>query len=723
MNKEQQEELKKPIKVNYPVQDTAEDIKYQQELDKLTDETFINAGTVRTIKNIKETLVSDIRRKYNKTNGELKNIVDNILKTHGLHEENFDFVNSFSKFVTSKLGDVSIDDNSNKGSVSIKGHLKEIELPIDKLIGYDMLYRTMTELYGKSEAKKLSAKMYDYSLALADSSNILLPYCWALDASKLVTVGREFGTLPSKPAKRVSSYISALCETIHQMSSHLAGAIAIGTLFLDVAHILIYKERLSLNELKDNKRKRKQIENEFQQFIHSVNHLSRNSVESPFTNISIFDRTKLLALISDENYGWYFPKKTQVLVDNNLGGEDYKFSEEEYKNFVLDYVFELQKLFVDFFDKGDPINNGMPYRFPVVTINISKFKDANNLAYVDKDNELLNYIIKKDISRYNIFTSEGQKICSCCRLISNKEMLDMAASVNSFGGSNVSLGSHRVVTINLARIALETQDYNQYKKILERRIDYSAKILKAHRLLIMKLADKGLHPFVKNGWINMNRMFSTYGLLGVVEANQILQQVNKNNHDYIEDILKFVNEKAKEYSEKYNFLFNIEQIPAESMSTRLAKVDRVLFGNPYNLDPLYANQNIPLWKDATIYEKMNADGKYNQLYTGGGIVHIQIDSTVTPTQAKNIILYAVKSGCEHFALNAIYSKCKKCGTVHKGKITTCLSCEHTELDYFTRIVGFFTAVKDWNTVRRDWEFQRRKFVDLKTMDKKDIQNA
>ena len=89
------------------------------------------------------------------------------------------------------------------------------------------------------------------------------------------------------------------------------------------------------------------------------------------------------------------------------------------------------------------------------------------------------------------------------------------------------------------------------------------------------------------------------------------------------------------------------------------------------------------------------------------------------TQAKNIILYAVKSGCEHFALNAIYSKCKKCGTVHKGKVTTCSCCGHTELDYFTRVVGFFTPVKDWNTVRRDWEFQKRKFVDLKTIDSKE----
>ena len=318
-----------------------------------------------------------------------------------------------------------------------------------------------------------------------------------------------------------------------------------------------------------------------------------------------------------------------------------------------------------------------------------------------------------ELEKNHYFATNGI-VSHNCRLISNKEMLDMAASVNSFGGSNVSVGSHRVITTNLHRIALEAENYDEYKKILDRRIEYCAKILKAHRLLIMKLADKGLQPFIKNGWINMNRMFSTYGMIGIVESDYILKQKTKNNDiDYKEDILKFINEKCKFYSDKYGFIYNIEQIPGESVAVRLVKADRLLFGNPYNLPELLANQNIPLWEDATIYEKMNADGKYNQLYTGGGIVHIQIDGNTTSIQNKNIINYAVKSGCEHFALNAVYSKCSKCGEVFKQKLENCPNCKHNNMEYFTRVVGFFTPVKDWNTIRRDWEFQRRKFVKIK----------
>lgn len=704
---------KKPIKVNYKIETEEDEKLYQKELEKLTDASFADAGTTRTIKNIREVLVKTLKHKYKiKDKEKLSNVANSLLKIHGISEENFDFVNSFSKFMTEKLNDISIDDNSNKNEKSIKGLLKDCELSIDKVIGYDTLYRIMKELYGLDEAKRLSGEMYDYSLGLADSSNILIPYCWALDASKLVTVGRDFGVLPSKPAKRVGSYIAALCETIHQLSSHLAGAIAVGTLFLDVAHILIYKERIPLSELIEDKHTRKKIENEFQQFVHSVNHLSRNGIESPFTNISIFDKEKLAGLIDDENYGWYFPKHTKVLVDNELGGESYKVSDEDYKKFVIDYIFELQKIFVDFFDKGDVLNNGLQYRFPVVTINLAKHQEEDGTCSLSEHNELLNYITKKDIARYNIFTSVGTKVASCCRLLSDKDMLDLAGSVNSFGGSSISLGSHRVVTVNLARLAYECKDYEDYLKRLQERTESAAKILKAHRILLLKLKDLGLHPFMKNGWININRMFSTFGMLGVVEAEQILNKRFGGNLDYIGDILTNYNNYCKEMGSKYNFIWNIEEIPGESFAVRLANADRLIYDNPYELDPLYSNQFVPLWKDATIYDKMIADGKYNQLLTGGGIVHIQINSEITATQARNIINQAVSCGCEHFALNAVYTKCLECGHVVKDKTSHCPKCNSKKVDYYTRVVGFFVPVSSWNKVRREWEFGNRTFVDL-----------
>ena len=685
-----------------------EDEDFQKELDKVSDDILINAETNRTIKNIRKTLASALKKKYGFTNGELKELTSKILKIHGLEASNFDALSSFAKILESRVNDVSIDDNSNKNEKTIAGVNNEITAAFRKLVGYHMLYGVMKDLYGQAEAKVLSGDLYDFSLGLSDSTNILIPYCWALDASKIVLEGRKFGQLPSAPVHRVDSYISALDETVHQMSSHLAGAIAVGTFFLDIAHILIYKERVPFEKIKTDAVMRKHIENCFQTFVHSVNHLSRNGVESPFTNISLFDRVKLKGLVGPENYGWYFANKKEVALDNGL--ED-KMSAEQWQEFVINYIIELQEIYAKFHEKGDPLNNGIPYRFPVTTMNISKDDEDKVL-----DEKFFDFVCQRDITRFNIFTSKGTKVASCCRLINDAELLDMGSSVNSFGGSTVSMGSHRVVTINFARIAYEANSMEDFYHILDKRIRGAAKVLKAHKVLIGKMEEKGLEPFITRGWIRMDRLFSTFGILGVVEAKKILEtkfadQI-EDGQDVMKDYLVYLNKHSQEYAKELGLFSNIEQIPGESYAVRLATVDNLIFDEDIIDAPLYANQFVPLWEDATIWEKLEADGKYNQLLTGGGIVHAQLGSKTTPSQNRKIIEYAIKCGCEHFVLNSVYSKCPKCGAVYDHKVASCSKCGHNEhMEYYSRIVGFFVPVDCWNPTRRNWEFQRRTYID------------
>lgn len=406
------DKTKKPIQVDYPEFEIEQSIdpEYKKDLDKITFDNVTTSNVSRTLRNIRKNVTAKIKSEFGITDKEeLNRKVDIVLKTQGLHESNFDFMTNFENGLQEKLNDISIDDNANKGTErSYKAYITDLTKPVFKLIGHDTLYRVMKDLYGRKEAKRLSASMYDYSLGISDSTGIGCVYCWALDTTKLVTVGRDFGTLKSSPAHRVSSYMSAVCETVHQISNHLMGACALATIFLDIAHLMIYKQRITLDELKHNSRGvRKTLENEFQQFIHSINFNSRTGgTESPFTNVSVFDKVKLRSMLSEENYAWYFPNKK--IVSTDLDKED-KISDEDFKNYVIDYIFEVQKVFIDFFDKGDPLSNGANYKFPVCTLNISK--DENNKIL---DKESLMYFCKKDISKYNVFCSLGTKIASCC---------------------------------------------------------------------------------------------------------------------------------------------------------------------------------------------------------------------------------------------------------------------------------------------------------------------
>lgn len=640
-----------------------------------------NANTNRTLRNVRKALRVQLKNQYNIEDREIEN---KILKVHGLDKDNFDFVAKTEKLITSKLNDESIDANANKNEKTVAGILAEVTSSVNKAVGYDYLYREMVKDWGKKEAKELTGLMYDYSLPIHDATKLMVPYCWSFDASHIVFEGRPFGQLKSTRPKKITSYVASLNETIHQMSNHLAGAIAVGSFFSDLAFILINRESKTLEEVKTNKILRKYIENTMQNHVHSVNHLSRLTNESPFTNLSIFDRPKLEALFGDDNMGWIF--------DTDEGHID--------KEYFFDYIRELQNIFLDYFDKGDPTENGMPYRFPVVTMNISKDSEGNIL-----DNEFFENVCKREIFRYNIYTSEGTKVASCCRLLSDTEMFALGGQVNSFGGSALSLGSHRVSLVHTNRAALLSKNKEEFYNLLGNRIEQSTKILISHRHLLQNLQNASLEMFLNLGWISMRKMFSTIGLIGLPETIHTLGDSS------IEELLTFVNNKVNELSAKYKIPMNIEQVPAETMAVRLVNVDKMLFGEDKVPYELYSNQFIPLWEDATVYERMDADGKYNKMFTGGGIVHFNLGEKPTPKQNRKLIKYAVKSGCEHFALNAVYAKCENGHTTFTSG-NKCPECGGQVIERLTRTVGFFTPVSSWNKTRREWEFPRRIFKGL-----------
>lgn len=700
---------KRAISLKYPKFNYLEENPYQEEMNKLIDISLSEANTTRTIKNISECLAKSIKSKYGvKDKEELNTKVEEILEIHGLSKKYFDPLSIISLLTFGDLqtaNDISVDPNANKTSINMEGICTEAILAYKKLAGYDYLYQTIKELYGKETAKKCMASMFDYSLALNDSTKILMPYCYCIDASKLVMEGRKFGQVHSSQAKRVSTYVSILGDTIRELSYNVAGAVAVGTFFLDTAHLAIYRERITLDELRTDKKLRKYIVNCFQQFIHTVNHYSRSAVESPFTNVSCFDREKLRNLINEDNYAWYFEKKAAIVEDNELPN-----TKEAFTDFVLDYIEELQEIYIDIFDAGDPLRNGLQFPFPVTTINlaIDVDKETGKRELVSQSDKLYSYVTKKDISKFNVYCSEGTKVASCCRLLSDSDMIAMADGVNSFGGSQVSLGSHRVVTLNFARAAYEADSYDDFKAIISERVEEMSKILKAHRVLIHKLEKCGTQPWITNGWINMSHMFSTFGCVGYVEADEILKKkFNHSDYDYMKDFLVYFNNECKVAAEKENIIWNIEAIPAEGMAPKLAKADKILVEGEYNI---YANQWCSLWEDHTIYEKMKRDGEINELMTGGSIVHINVDSEITSSQAKTLISDAVKYGMAHFAINSTYVECQDCGHVHKGKVDECPKCQSKNVNHYTRVIGYFSKVEGWNKARREHDWKNRKFM-------------
>lgn len=638
---------------------TVDDVEY-------TEDCFEPTGTSsRTRSHIKKALRDRLKDTYGSTK------YKEFLKIQGFDDARFDYIGSVNNLMYADLTTDGIDSNANKDCKSISRVEAEVDNANHKISGHDMLYRMMKKLYGKNEATRLSAEMYDYTLGINDSGKITKNYCYSISGIPLVLEGRN-GTPICKPAKHLHSYVSMLAGTIHELSnSHLAGACAVGSFFFDVARVMLM-DGYSLDDIKEGAG-RKYMTQMFQQFVFDVNDKTRIGSESPFTNLSFFDRPKMRAMIEDLE--WYFEPTGKDL------------------DYIQEYVMECQRVMMDFMDIGDPVT-GLPFTFPVQTVCIAKDDDDNIM-----DMDFVNELCKRPVHHYNILVSKGLRVASCCRLLSDGEAMLNASSVNSFGGGALSMGSHRVVCINLNRCAIMSETEEDFVNRLDSLVVDCVKILKAHKELLVKLTEIGLQPKIADGTIDLSRCFSTVGILGVWEMLQTLEKKFGADEDRDIRVMKHFNDTCLSAGKEYGLMVNIEAIPGEAMAVRFCKADKLLFGDKVVPYLLYSNQIVPLDQHVDVYDRMDKDGRINLLLTGGGIVHLTIGERVTSEQALHLIKYAVKSCCEHFALNLVHSICED-GHVSEGKNEKCPVCGKSIVDYALRIVGFLRPMSTWSVERR-----------------------
>ena len=491
---------------------------------------------------------------------------------------------------------------------------------------------------------------------------IQIPYCFAYSTNFLLDRGNFWGQLQSFPAKRARSFIDQVKEVTIEIAQSIAGAVAIGDLFVNYSYF-IKKEKLDMTDPEV----RKNIENDFQSLVHTLNKKLRTSHQSPFTNFSIFDRPNLEYLFGELRYP---------------DGSSPDF----------DLIEDIQRIFCDWFSKGDPVT-GLPYRFPVVTLNLRVDEHRNII-----DKRSLDYFssINVDKGCFNIYISEGNKIASCCRLINDLEL----AGCDSFGNGGVSLGSHRIVTINLARIGKLAHSVDDAIELLREKLIDARDILISHRHLLQKRVNQGFLKFFNYDIMHMDRFFSTFGVNGIYECMEELgapiktEQGKEWAHRIINEIKQFSYACNKETGNS----FNVEQVPAESLAVSFASKDRLVYGMNYQI---YANQFIPLWIPCDIVDRIKIDGEFSRSLTGGGISHLNLGERLTcENQMKKIIEYAVVCGCEHFAINYNFCTCKNKHVSIAGPSKLCPICAEQIVDQYTRIIGYYTPVSTWNKGRQ-----------------------
>jgi ribonucleoside-triphosphate reductase (formate) len=580
-------------------------------------------------------------------------------------------------YFTKNLSDVTIDVNSNSGeTISPNSYNAEIVKGVQKLEGYYLIHRYAVKRFGLQRANELLNSILYGKTYFHDASGIGVqqPYCISSSTSMIMAEGRPWGQLQSLPPKRADSFMAQCIEYCMELSQSFAGAVALADLIVNYAYYA-KKENLSDHAVRQD----------LQKFVHVINNPFRIGGQSPFTNISIFDMPNLVSLFEHSHY----PDGSSV---------------------DFDYVMRLQKVFVDWFSKGDP-TTGLPYRFPIVTLNISCDAETKQI----KDKDFLDYVSKVNCNSgcFNIYVNSGNKIASCCRLINDKERI--SARVDTFGNGGLQIGSHRVVTIPIPGLALRAKgNKEKFFEELQSALEDARDLLLIHREeILQRRVKRGFLKFYNPlNWFTLDRMFSTFGIIGVFETCYFmgLDIRSEEGTKFVTDMLNYIEDFAKKTSSETKTSFNVEEIPGESVASKVCQKDKVLFGEDKIPFQLYSNQYLPLILDVSMPERIETTGKFMEILSGGGILHLNVKEKIAdPEIMKQLIVYSVKHGVSHLAINYGFGTCKNGHTTVCGSSNKCSICEENIEEFYTRIVGYFSKVSNWSRTRREFEFKRRIF--------------
>lgn len=622
-----------------------------------------------------ERCLDELRKKYGE-DFELLN---------GVHPSQLDFSEFLNKFVgQDTVADATIDPNANARHKDIRSFMTEKGKSEDKLFGLNKIFMEIKKKWGLRTAKQWLEQEFSKGFYLNDSATAsYFPYCWAQDLTRLATEGLFFiKGYNNQPPKHLTTYFDDVIEFVSFLSNRQSGACGL-------PNVLVWAYYFWKNDVNNGyflKDPDTYLRQNFQKFIYRLNQPFMRIDQCAFTNVSIFDRPYLEALFG----GMEFP--------------DGSFAIDQ-----IEEIIEVQKVFMDVVSETRSTNM---FTFPILTFSLfykdNKFGDEE-FAHWASDHNM-------KWSDSNFFVSDNVGILSnCCRLLSETTKLD--AFINSIGGTALSVGSCRVSTINLVRIAYESKlNKKKYLEILRDRTLLDCKALYSMRHILKRNIEKGLLPNYQDGAVELSKQFCTIGGIGVYEVMDMFGLIGTDefgNKFYTDEAVEFATaildtmNDVKDHFE-CDFTFNIEMIPAENCAGVICQADNLIYENDKYF--IYSNQWIPLTEKCTIQEKCRLGSLFDKKCGGGCIAHIDIENRFPNRDvAWDMLNYVASKGVIYFAFTTKISVCEDKHAFIGTK--NCPICGKPEADKYARVVGFYVPISGYQKIRKK-EFNCRKWYNI-----------
>ena len=528
------------------------------------------------------------------------------------------------------------------------------------------------------------------------STSVLKQYCMAVSLYPLMLegVGNIDGVTPVPP-NDLQSFSGQVTNLVFLLSSQCKGAVAVGSYFIALNYYIIaeygekWYEKLDCICTSEHSLIKRTIKDSilkaFKQFVWGINQPAGNrSYQSPFTNVSYYDKTYFESLFGE----FYYPDGTKP---------------------EWSAIDTLQRLFMSWFNK---LRLKQVLTFPVETF--AMVHDGKDI--IDKEyKDLCAEMYAQGHSFFTYISDSADSLASCCRL--RNELAENTFSPTS-GMTGVKTGSCNVITLNINRII---QDYykcynhkiwskdvaNQFKGWLIGILDRVYKYHITYKTMLYEWEEKKMFASSNGGYINIKDLYSTIGLNGLNEAAEFLGLKVSNNPEYFEFlqlILGTIKEQNKIHSihdKKRPFLFNSEVVPAEGLGGKNYRWDKE---DGYKVPEdrnLYNSYFYNAHDDTSVLDKFILHGRQTYQYTdGGSAAHINLEEHLSKKQYLKLIDFAIEQGTNYFTFNIPNSKCEDCKHIVKAPIKVCPKCGSEHITQYTRIIGYLRPITAFGKDRR-----------------------
>ena len=543
------------------------------------------------------------------------------------------------------------------------------------------------------------------------STSVLKQYCMAVSLYPLMLegVGNIDGVTPSEP-NDLQSFSGQVTNLIFLLSSQCKGAVAVGSYFIALNYYIIkeygpeWYNKLDCIVTSDHSLIRRTLRDSiykaFKQFVWGINQPAGNrSYQSPFTNVSYYDRTYFESMFGE----FYYPDGSQP----------------EWR--AIDTV---QRLFMDWFNS---VRLKQVLTFPVETF--AMVHDGTDI--IDKEyKNLCAEMYAKGHSFFTYISDSADSLASCCRL--RNEVSENTFSPTS-GLTGVKTGSCNVISLNMSRIvqnwckkqfgeAIQGVRVTNYSSLSEYITEILERVYKYHiayKTMLYEWEARGMYASSNGGYIQIKDLFSTVGINGLNEAAEFLGLKVSNNPDYIaflQLVLGTIKEQNAIHSirdKKKPFLFNSEVVPAEGLGVKNYNWDKEDgYWVPEDRN-LYNSYFYNAHDNTSVLDKFILHGRQTYQFTdGGSALHCNLEEHLSKEQYLKLIDFAVQEGTNYFTFNIPNSKCEDCGHIVKAPIDTCPKCDSKDVTWYTRVIGYLRPVTAFS---RDRQIEAAKRTYSKTI--------